>query len=69
MSTEEAEGAEVFRLVVKATEMVEQHVSHFLMVGTMTGILLNSPYNGYYGTEYSPLRACRCKLWVFLRQL
>jgi hypothetical protein len=42
--TEEGEGAEIRRRIVKATEVVEQRVSHFLMglaiIGTMTGPLL-----------------------------
>lgn len=42
--TEEGEGAEIRRLIVKATAVVEQRVSHFVMglaiIGTMTGPLL-----------------------------
>ncbi|KUM55965.1 hypothetical protein ACN42_g11265 [Penicillium freii] len=42
--TEEGEGAEIRRPIVKATSVVEQRVSHFVMglaiVGTMTGPLL-----------------------------
>ncbi|PCG88898.1 Bicarbonate transporter, eukaryotic [Penicillium occitanis (nom. inval.)] len=42
--TEEGEGAEIRRPVVKATAVVEQRVSHFVMglaiIGTMTGPLL-----------------------------
>lgn len=42
--TEEGEGAEIRRPIVKATAVVEQRVSHFVMglaiIGTMTGPLL-----------------------------
>jgi hypothetical protein len=42
--TEEGEGAEIRRPVVKATAVVEQRISHFVMglaiIGTMTGPLL-----------------------------
>lgn len=42
--TEEGEGAEIRRSVVKATAVVEQRVSHFVMglaiIGTMTGPIL-----------------------------
>ncbi|KGO64371.1 Bicarbonate transporter, C-terminal [Penicillium italicum] len=42
--TEEGEGAEIRRSIVKATAVVEQRVSHFVMglaiIGTMTGPLL-----------------------------
>lgn len=42
--TEEGEGAEIRRPIVKATSVVEQRVSHFVMglaiIGTMTGPLL-----------------------------
>ncbi|KAI9375785.1 HCO3 transporter family-domain-containing protein [Aspergillus egyptiacus] len=44
ISTSEGEGAEIRRPIVKATAVVEQRVSHFLMglaiIGTMTGPLL-----------------------------
>ncbi|KAJ9324663.1 hypothetical protein DTO027B5_168 [Paecilomyces variotii] len=44
ISTEEGEGSEIRRPVVKATAVVEQRISHFLMalaiIGTMTGPLL-----------------------------
>ncbi len=44
ISTSEGEGAEIRRPIVKATSVVEQRISHFLMglalIGTMTGPLL-----------------------------
>lgn len=44
ISTAEGVGTEIRRPVVKATAVVEQRVSHFLMglalIGTMTGLLL-----------------------------
>lgn len=44
ISTEEGEGAEIRRPIVRATAVVEQRISHFLMglaiIGTMTGPLL-----------------------------
>ncbi|KAB8078327.1 HCO3 transporter family-domain-containing protein [Aspergillus leporis] len=44
VSTEDGEGAEIRRPITKATAVVEQRVSHFLMglaiIGTMTGPLL-----------------------------
>ena len=44
MPTEEGEGAEIRRPIVKATAVVEQRISHFVMglaiIGTMTGPLL-----------------------------
>lgn len=44
ISTSEGEGTEIRRPVTKATAVVEQRVSHFLMgvglIGTMTGPLL-----------------------------
>lgn len=44
IATEEGEGTEIRRPIVRATSVVEQRVSHFLMglalIGTMTGPLL-----------------------------
>lgn len=44
IATDEGEDAEIRRPIVKATAVVEQRVSHFLMglaiIGTMTGPLL-----------------------------
>jgi hypothetical protein len=48
VTSEEGEGAEICRAIVKATAVIEQRVSHFVMglaiIGTMTGPFLVVPH-------------------------
>lgn len=64
MPTEEGEGTESFRLLVKATEKVESHASHLITAGTMTGIL----NVGLYAMSTTPYGAPYLQVPVVLRR-